>query len=166
MPSPDASALESFDHLKQKVCLMWGSPELDIFISRLLMDSRDGARKGLPVAVGADLLFIAKTNKIIRAIDLMRSQQVTFGDAFRTVDKSDQQRREADELDNPLVSRDTVMRVRKEGQFVARSQALAPKPGGLFGGLGQLMFALLTSKIAILLIFVVLAAILLWPYLN
>jgi len=62
-PSRDAGALEAMPHLKQKVCLMWGSPELDIFISRLIMDSRDGKRQGLPMQVGAELLFFFKASE-------------------------------------------------------------------------------------------------------
>ena len=35
-------ALESISHIEKRVCLMWGSPELDLYISRLIMDARDG----------------------------------------------------------------------------------------------------------------------------
>ncbi|MDP2169003.1 MAG: hypothetical protein Q8J96_01135 [Rhodocyclaceae bacterium] len=165
-PNPEACALESIAHLKEKVCLMWGSQELDVFIGRLLMDSRDGARKGLPMTVGADLLFLAKTNKIIRAIDLMRAQQVHFKDAFRTVDLGDQQRLETDELDNPLVSRDTVIKVRKEEARTTRVQRPPPQPAGFAAGFGHLIFRLLTSKMFLLLIAVILTVKLLWPYFN
>ncbi|MBA3031950.1 MAG: hypothetical protein KKF85_09885 [Gammaproteobacteria bacterium] len=165
-PQPDADAcpLESIGHLKQKVCLMWGSAELDIFIGRLLMDSRDGARKGLPMPVGADLLFLAKTNKIIRAIDLMRSEKIQFKDAFRIVDEGDQKRLEADEFDNPLVSRDTVVKVRNEELRATRAQRPAPKPDGFAARIGHLVFTVLTSKAVLFLIAVALTVKLLWPF--
>lgn len=165
-PDPAASALESIAHLKQKVCLMWGSPELDTFIGRLLMDSRDGARQGLPMQVGAELLFLAKANKIIRAIDLMKSEKVSFGEAFHSVDAGDQKRLEADEFDNPLVSRDTVIRVRNEERRIEQTRRPAPKPAGFAAGFGHLIFKLLTSKAVLFLIAVALTMKLLWPYLS
>jgi hypothetical protein len=164
--NPEASALESIGHLKEKVCLMWGSQELDVFIGRLLMDSRDGARKGLPMTVGADLLFLAKTNKIVRAIDLMRAQNVHFKDAFHTVDLGDQKRLEADEFDNPLVSRDTVIKVRNEERRIEQARRPAPEPAGFAAGFGHLVFSLLTSKWFLFLIAVILTVKLLWPYFN
>ena len=88
---------------------MWGSPELDIFISRLIMDSRDGQRQGSPMAIGAELLFLAQTNKIIRAIALLSHQNVTLKEAYKIVDDGDQKRLETDAFDNPLVSRDTII---------------------------------------------------------
>lgn len=106
----EAGALEAMTHLKQKICLMWGSPELDIFISRLIMDSRDGQRQGLPMEVGAELLFLAQINKVIRAIDLVGKQGISLKEAYGLIDAGDQRRLESDTLDNPLVSRDTVIR--------------------------------------------------------
>ena len=41
------AAVEDIGHLTQKICTIWGTPELDAFLSALLMDARDGARKGL-----------------------------------------------------------------------------------------------------------------------
>ncbi|MDI6748400.1 MAG: hypothetical protein QMD17_14780 [Rhodocyclaceae bacterium] len=163
-PNPEASALESIGHLKEKVCLMWGSQELDAFIGRLLMDSRGGARQGLPMTVAADLLFLTKINKIIRAIDLMRSQQIKFKDAFHIVDQGDHKRLEADELDNPLVSRDTVIKVRNEERRVEQARRPAPEPSGITAGFGRLVFKLLFSKAFLLMIAVILTAKLLWPY--
>lgn len=31
-----------------KLCLLWGRPECEAYISGLIMDSRDGKRQGLP----------------------------------------------------------------------------------------------------------------------
>jgi hypothetical protein len=164
--SKDRCALESLDHLNKKICLMWGSPELDIFISRLIMDSRDGARKGLPMEVGADLLFLAKTNKIIRAIDLARGQQVPFRDALRLVDEGDQKRLESDTLDNPLVSRDTIVRTRpavEERRTGQERRQTTRRTGGPLTLLGHLIFKLATSKLTIFLVVFVLVLKLMWP---
>lgn len=165
--STERAALESLEHLKNKICLMWGSDELDIFISRLFVDSRDGQRQGLPMEVAAELAFLAQTNKILRAINLLGKQPVSLRDAYRIVDTGDQKRLEADALDNPLVSRDTVIQNRNE-EFRAsrereRQQAKAEGPVAAFG---SLIFRLIFSKVMIVFIGLALAGKLLWMYVH
>lgn len=160
----ERAALESLAHLRQKVCLMWGSPELDVFISRLIMDSRDGQRQGLPVAAAAELLFLAQTNKIIRAIDLIGKQKMTLKEAYHVIDAGDQKRLESDELDNPLVSRDTVIRQRNEEYRTVRERS-APEVRGPLAKFGSFIFGLLLSKNMLYLIAFALTFKLLWPYL-
>lgn len=174
------SALEEMGHLKQKVCLMWGSPELDVFISRLIMDSRDGQRKGLPMEVGAELLFLAKTNKIIRAIDIARAQKVPFRDAMQMVEEGDEKRLEADTFDNPMVSRDTIVRERgpdrrsqEERRAAARAEASdrrsgqeRRRTGGSNPTVGDRIFGLVFSKATLFLIAFALTAKLLWPFFS
>jgi hypothetical protein len=179
MEAPERSALEELGHLKQKVCLMWGSPELDIFISRLIMDSRDGQRKGLPMEVGAELLFLAKTNKMIRAIDIARTQQVAFRDAMQLVEEGDQKRLEADNFDNPLVSRDMVVRERGPDRRAVPDRRTAPREsasdrrsgqerrhGTNSLTMGDRIFRLVFSKATLFLIVFALTAKLLWPYFS
>jgi hypothetical protein len=55
-------AIERIPHLCAKICMTWGSRELDAFFSHLLMDSRDGSRQGLPVEVANEVLFLMQTN--------------------------------------------------------------------------------------------------------
>lgn len=182
----EAGSLEAMTHLKQKICLMWGSPELDIFISRLIMDSRDGQRQGLPMEVGAELLFLAQINKVIRAIDLVGKQGISLKEAYGLIDAGDQRRLEGDTLDNPLVSRDTVIRESDSNRRTGRERRNG-SPGnlsaesaenrrsgqerrqgndsGAFASFGELVFKLVTSKVVIILIAVALTAKLLWPYL-
>lgn len=182
----EAGALEAMTHLKQKICLMWGSPELDIFISRLIMDSRDGQRQGLPMEVGAELLFLAQINKVIRAIDLVGKQGISLKEAYGLIDAGDQRRLEGDTLDNPLVSRDTVIRESDSNRRTGKERRNG-SPGnlsaesaenrrsgqerrqgndsGAFASFGELVFKLVTSKVVIILIAVALTAKLLWPYL-
>jgi len=179
MESPDRSALEDLGHLKQKVCLMWGSPELDVFISRLIMDSRDGQRKGLPMEVGAELLFLAKINKIVRAIDIARGQNVAFRDAIQLVEEGDQKRLEADNFDNPLVSRDAIVRERGPDRRMVSDRRAAPRESSADrrsgqdrrNGTGSLtigdrVFRLVFSKATLFLIAFALTAKLLWPYFS
>lgn len=162
----DAAAIESIGHLSKKICLMWGSPELDVFISRLIMDSRDGQRQGLPMAVGAELLFLAQTNKIIRAIALLSHQNVTLKEAYKIVDDGDQKRLEADNFDNPLVSRDTIVREKSEERRTGLERRHATKAAASSTSPGQMIFKLVFSKAFIFLIVFAMTMKLLWPYFN
>ncbi len=96
-PPPPASRtirctaeLESSTHLSGKVALMWGSSDLDVFIRGLFMDSRDGERRGLPAAVAAELMFLAKTNKVLRAMDAVKKLGLSFPEALRLIDEADE----------------------------------------------------------------------------
>lgn len=84
--------LESSQHLSGKVALMWGSSDLDVFIRSLFMDSRDGERRGLPAAMAAELMFLAKTNKVLRAMDAVKTLKLSFQEAHRLVDQADDAR--------------------------------------------------------------------------
>lgn len=84
--------LESSQHLSGKVALMWGSSDLDVFIRGLFMDSRDGERRGLPAAMAAELMFLAKTNKVLRAMDAVTTLKLSFQEAHRLVDEADDAR--------------------------------------------------------------------------
>lgn len=166
-PPQTASHLESMPHLQHKVCLMWGSPELDVFLSRLVMDSRDGQRQGLPVKVAGELLFLAQTNKLVRAIDLALKLKIPLKEAYQKVDAGDQERLHADALDNPMVSRDTVIQARNDDYRATRDRQRQPiKTEGAFAKLGHLVFRLALSKAALILIAATLAAKLLWPYFS
>lgn len=84
--------LESSAHLSGKVALMWGSPDLDVFIRSLFMDSRDGERRGLPAEMAAELMFLAKTNKVRRAMDAVKKLGLSFPEAHRLIDEADDAR--------------------------------------------------------------------------
>jgi hypothetical protein len=128
------------------------------------MEGRDGERQGLPMPVGADPLFLAKTNKLVRAIDLARGQQLPFREALRLVEEGDQKRFEADVWDAPMPSRDTVARPavqeRRAGQDRRKASRRASDP---FTLLGRLIFKLAASRLTIFLIIFALALKLMWP---
>ncbi len=86
---PAMCALERMPHMAKKICLMWCSRELDAFIPTLIMDSRDGARQGLPMDIAAELMFLVGINKSVRAIDLATKTKVNFGEAYRIIDQGD-----------------------------------------------------------------------------
>ena len=154
------AALENIAHLTRKICAIWGSPELDTFLSRLLMDARDGTRQGLPMAVAAEIMFLARTNKMIRAMDLSSKLNLKVEETFRMVDEGDQARLKVDALDDPLVSRDTVTRAnfatdaRRSAQPTAVDQAV---------GISKLMMMLIRSKWLAWAIVVVLGLKFVWP---
>jgi hypothetical protein len=64
----DACGLERLPHVVNKVCLLWGQPECDAYINRLIMDSRDGNRQGLPWEAAQELLFLAELSVAKRAL--------------------------------------------------------------------------------------------------
>lgn len=65
---PDACGLERLPHVMGKVCLLWGKPECDAYISGLIMDSRDGRRQGLPWEAAMELMFLAELSIARRAL--------------------------------------------------------------------------------------------------
>lgn len=89
------AALESIGHLRKKIESIWASPELDGFVSGLFVDSRDGERRGLPLDVAEELVFLVKINKMIRAMDSAARLNIGLREAYRLVDEGDQSRLEA-----------------------------------------------------------------------
>jgi hypothetical protein len=164
-PPRDRAALEDIPHLTRKICSIWGTPELDIFLSSLIMDSRDGARQGLPLQVAAEILFLARTNKLVRAIDLTKKLNIDFEQAYRLVDEGDQARLKSDAMDDPAVSRDTVTRPSRSAEVPARAAAVA-RNGGQAQGLGELLLMLVRNKWLAWAIIAVLGAKFVWPALK
>jgi len=155
------AALEDIAHLARKVCLMWGTPELDTFLSRLIMDARDGDRQGLPIMVATEVLFLAQTNKMIRAIDLAKKLNIRAEHAYRLVDEKDQTRLQTDAFDDPLVSHDTITRGNQSTASTARRSTTGA--ASQVQGLGELLMMLVRSKWLAWAIVLVLGAKFVWP---
>jgi hypothetical protein len=155
------SALESVAHLCQKVCLMWGTQELDSFISHLIMDARDGARQGLPMDMAAELFFLSKLNKMRRAIDFSSQLSISEQAAYELVDKGDTERIAMDVWDNPLSNnsgdRPDSQAKRRYARVESRSEGSA-----VFG----MVFQFVTGKYMLILIALVLTVKALWPSLK
>ena len=157
------AALEDIAHLTRRICGIWGTPELDVFLSQLLMDARGGARKGLPVAVATEVLFQVQTNKMLRAMELSKKLSLRLQEAYRMVDDGDQARLRIDPLDDPEVSRDTIIsRADRSTEAPARRPAM-PSAGGQAQGLGQLLLMLVRSKWLVWGIVLLLGFKLFWP---
>jgi len=156
------AALEDIVHLTQKICGIWGSDDLDTFLSHLVMDARDGARQGLPVAVATEVLFLAQLNKMVRAIDLGKKLSMSAEEAFRRIDEADQARLRIDPLDDPSVSRDTII-VRSDRINYAAEHHARVRSGGQAQGLGELLMLLIRSKWLAWAIVLILGLKFLWP---
>jgi len=156
------SALEGIVHLTRRICGIWGTAELDTFLSGLLMDARDGARQGLPMAVAGEILFLAQINKMLRAMELTRKLNIRIEETYRMVDEGDQARLKIDPLDDPLVSRDTITRANRATEVPAMRSG-TPSAGDQAQGLGQLLWMLIRSKWLAWAIILVLGLKFLWP---
>ena len=79
----DACGLERLPHVVNKVCLLWGQPECDAYINRLITDSRDGERQGLPWEAALELLFLAELSVAKRALVASTVTGVPFPQMFQ-----------------------------------------------------------------------------------
>jgi hypothetical protein len=159
------AGLEDIPHLAKKICSIWGTTELDAFLNHLVMDSRDGARQGLPVAIGEEILLLASINKMIRAIDFAKANSIGIDDALNAVEKGDQERLKRDALDDPGVSRDTVIRAQKPTAPNPRQTNSAPAGSQLSAAL-ELVTMLARSKWVIGAIIFALTVKFLWPWVK
>lgn len=57
------AALESYPHIVESVCLMWGGREADDYLSKLVIDTR-GGRRGFPRDVMEELLVLVEVSTI------------------------------------------------------------------------------------------------------
>jgi hypothetical protein len=174
MPAAEGiTALERIGHLTPKICALWGTAEFNVFFGKLLLDSRDGTRQGLPAEVATELAFLAETNKILRAINVSEQLGLKFDEAFRRVDTEDQQSLKFDALDDPLVSRDTLVRrndeIRPHLRVTPRSTSrdIPPAPASSqLSGLFALLMMLMRNKWLWAIIMLALAYRLVRPWLQ
>ncbi|MBP9119028.1 MAG: hypothetical protein KBF58_13250 [Methyloversatilis sp.] len=159
--SESRAALEDIGHLTLKICAIWGTEDLDTFLSKLVMDARDGERRGLPVAVATEILFLAQVNKRRRAIDLGKKMSMDPDAAYRLIDEEDQARLRIDPFDDPSVSRDTVITRTDRGNRAPERQM--PTNGSQIQGLWELLLMMIRSKWLVGAIVLVLGVKLVWP---
>ncbi|MEN9356117.1 MAG: hypothetical protein RL695_288 [Pseudomonadota bacterium] len=82
--------MEAFPNVLNKIQAMWGTQECDSFLQGLFMDTRGGSRRGFPMEAGAEILFLTKFNKVVRAVPLAEKLKVPYAEAFRIIDQGDQ----------------------------------------------------------------------------
>lgn len=88
--SETTAAIEAMPHLANRVVGLWKTRDLNTFIFDLLLDSRDGTRKGFPANVARELLFLAKINLLLRAEEAAPLLGVSVADASELIAKGDQ----------------------------------------------------------------------------
>lgn len=158
--------METFPHIVDRLCALWGSAEFDDYAGRLLTDSRDGQRQGFPPAVVAELLLLVQVNRLVRAIDLAKAKKIPLQEAIRLIDEEDASRQRAMGFEDPFAGSDAGRRERRihASATPVSSQARRQPPAsrGVFAGLTALFF----SKTFWLLVVLLLSAKLLWPYLR
>jgi len=83
------SAIEAMPHLAHQITRLWKTRELNTLIHEVLLDSRDGSRKGFPREVATELMFLAKMNVIMRASETAPVLGITVSEACRLIEKGD-----------------------------------------------------------------------------
>ncbi len=60
----DISLLEEdFPHIHQAITMCWGSRELNIYLEKLMLDTRDGARAGFPREVARLIVKVQEAHE-------------------------------------------------------------------------------------------------------
>lgn len=151
------AALEDIQHLQKKICSIWGTGELDSFLNHLVMDARDGARDGLPMAVAAEVSYLMELNKGVRAIEFARVNSLRFEDALKVIDEGDEARHKRDVWDDPATARDEA-RCRRINSAVAQGPASDEGRKGQIAALIELLLLPFRNKWVIAIIAIVLTA--------
>lgn len=163
----DAPAgLEGLAHLRDKVCALWGGPEMEDFVRELMLDSREGKRKGLPTAIVSDLVFLAEVNRTLRALRRAEQLGVAYDKARKSIESEDHRRVALDAFDDPLVSRDTVVDAREmkaRGTAPAARPASRRRPASESEGLLPILLRWLLNRYVIGIMVLLLAAFHYWP---
>ena len=93
------AALDAFPGVMKKTQGLWGTKDCDLFLQGLFMDTRGGTRRGFPMEAAEEIMFLLKFNKTVRAVPLAKQLNISLGEAFRIVDKADQERSDQQEPD-------------------------------------------------------------------
>lgn len=76
------SALERLPHLVARVQALWGEAEFEPYVSRLIMESRDGKRQGLPWDAAQELFFLVELCIAKRALRAAEMTGAPFREMF------------------------------------------------------------------------------------
>jgi len=88
-PAETISGIEAMPHLANRITRLWKTRDLNTLIHNVLLDSRDGDRKGFPREIAQELMFLAKLNTIVRANDAAPMLGMTVGEACKLIEKGD-----------------------------------------------------------------------------
>ena len=148
---PARCAIEDFPHLVRKINLVWGNEELEILIDGLMMDARNGKRKGFPMEAGTELVFLAECNKVRRAIDFAERAKIDVNTAFKTIEAGEQARRAKSVWDDPMSTGKLGHRI-EGGTAQPLEHRSREKSASVASGFGYWVFRIVTSKAFVILI--------------
>lgn len=125
---PGLCALEfRLPRIAEQCTAYWATPEFEPFIASLMMDSRDGARQGLPWDVAQELLFLLEISIAKRAIVAAQTTGMPYRQVFQSMRNNAEEaaKNTANAWSNPTLNNDTKA-VGLPGQPLAKSLALNP----------------------------------------
>jgi hypothetical protein len=79
---PVTCTLERLPHLAARVEALWGHADFEPYVGRLIMESRDGQRQGLPWDVAQELFFLVELSIAKRALAAAELTGAPFKDMF------------------------------------------------------------------------------------
>ena len=140
--APLDSALErQLPQLAKKIVALWGTREFETFVSHTLMDSRDGARQGLPWDAAQDLFFLLHLSVAKRALIAAQATEQPFKLVFKTMMtnmEAETLKQTAQDWVTPLANPETGRaQARTDGRSAPGTARKSKKPGffaSLFGG--------------------------------
>ena len=105
----------------------WGTGEFEPFIMSLMMDSRDGARQGLPWDAAQELLFLLEISIAKRAIVAAQTTGMPYREVFQSMRNNAEEaaKNSANAWSNPMLNNDS-QRVGQPGQPLDKALALDP----------------------------------------
>lgn len=89
-PEIATASLEGMPHLLEKIERLWRTRDLNTFIARLFLDSRDGDRAGFPIEIARELVFLSRLNLLVRAEEAAPVLGIHLSEAVELIARGDQ----------------------------------------------------------------------------
>lgn len=83
------AAIEALPRLTIQIVGLWNTRELNTLIHRVMLDTRDGERRGFPHEVAKELMFLAKLNVLTRAYETVPLLGITLTEACHLIENGD-----------------------------------------------------------------------------
>lgn len=122
------AALETMPHLLEHIQSLWLKRDLNTFISRLFLDSRDGSRKGFPEEITQELLLLSRINQQIRIEETARLLEISAAEAKELVARGDQLAMGHTEDIDDVWSQHLIKGIRQRTSAAELSPFIAPRP--------------------------------------
>jgi hypothetical protein len=127
---PTLCALEAFPGVLKRIQSLWGTPDCDQFMQSLFMDSRGGTRRGFPVDAAAEIMYLIKFNKYVRALPLSQRMNIAIGEAVRIIDQGDLSDAQNNPWNDPSTSSEASARQRPTARENVKFQERPARKSG------------------------------------